>query len=806
MTGIRNQMEVGFEKLAHTIFRHRFKSIVCMMVVVAAFMSQVPKITLDFSTEGFLHKRDPSLLIYNAFRDQFGRDEVVIIALEPPQIFNTDFFTWLKDLQADIEENVPYLDDVTSMINARNTRGNDDELIVEDLLETFPVDETSMGLLKERVLSNPMYKNLLISEDGSTTAMVIKTQNYSSIGKETDVLAGFEEGGDDIGIMNSQPATRAYLSNEENSAIIVAIQSVLEKHARDDIKTYLAGSPAVTHSLKVSMMRDMRKFVMLAVISIAIFLFVMFRRISGVVLPLIVVVCSLLSTLGLMAFFGTAIKLPTQILPSFLLAVCVGASVHILAIFFYRFQKTGHKEASIAYALGHSGLACVMTHVTTAAGLLSFSTSRIAPIADIGLYASFGVMIALVYTLILLPALLGILPLKHRRPCTAGNEPTAMDKIMKWVARLSTQKPVSVLVVSFLIIAVSIPMIFRIRFGHDPLRWFPKDSPVRMATEQIDRKMRGTVNLEIVIDTGRENGLYDPLILKRLEAAATYIETLDYGEVFAGKAWSLTAILKEINQALNENRSVYYNIPQNRDIVAQEFLLFENSGSDDLEDVVDSQFSMARFTVKAPFTDALKYQQLMMDVDRYFDEMFPGVTFQITGMMPLLFRTLANVVVSMTRSYGIAILVITLLMIVLIGRFRIGLLSMIPNIAPILVMLGVMGALSFPMDAFTMMVGSIAIGLAVDDTIHFMHNFRRYYEENGDPVRAVQETLNTTGRAMLVTTVVLSIGFFIFMFADMKNIFNFGFLTGITIIMALLSDYFVAPALMVLANKAVSSK
>ncbi|MDX2447356.1 MAG: MMPL family transporter, partial [Desulfobacterales bacterium] len=111
-----------------------------------------------------------------------------------------------------------------------------------------------------------------------------------------------------------------------------------------------------------------------------------------------------------------------------------------------------------------------------------------------------------------------------------------------------------------------------------------------------------------------------------------------------------------------------------------------------------------------------------------------------------------------------------------------------------------------PMDAFTMMVGSIAIGLAVDDTIHFMHNFRRYYEENGDPVRAVQETLNTTGRAMLVTTVVLSIGFFIFMFADMKNIFNFGFLTGITIIMALLSDYFVAPALMVLANKAVSSK
>jgi len=231
-----------------------------MLVVVAAFISQVPKITLDFSTEGFLHKNDSSILTYNAFRDQFGRDEMVIIAMEPPQIFNTDFFTWLKALQEDIEENVPYLDDVTSIINARNTRGTADELIVEDLLETFPVDETSMALLKQRVMSNPMYKNLLISEDGSTTAMVVKTQNYSSIGKETDVLAGFEEGGDDLGTTDPQPVTRAYLSNEENSAIITAIQSVLAKHARDDTRIYLAGSPAVTHSLKTSMMRDMRKF------------------------------------------------------------------------------------------------------------------------------------------------------------------------------------------------------------------------------------------------------------------------------------------------------------------------------------------------------------------------------------------------------------------------------------------------------------------------------------------------------------------------------------------------------------------
>jgi predicted RND superfamily exporter protein len=155
----------------------------------------------------------------------------------------------------------------------------------------------------------------------------------------------------------------------------------------------------------------------------------------------------------------------------------------------------------------------------------------------------------------------------------------------------------------------------------------------------------------------------------------------------------------------------------------------------------------------------------------------------------------------MAKSYTIALIVITVLMVLLIGKLRIGMLSMIPNLFPICLTLGIMGWFKVPMDLFTMLVGSIAIGLAVDDTIHFMHNFRRYFEESGDAVLAVQETLHTAGRAMLITSCVLSIGFFIFMFASLNNLYNFGWLTGFTIITALLADYFIAPALMVLVHR-----
>ncbi|NVM22769.1 MAG: MMPL family transporter [Desulfobacterales bacterium] len=802
MANLRNRMEKWFENFAHVIYHHRIKTLVIMIVIIAAMISQIPKITIDTSTEGFLHDDDPALLSYNAFRDQFGRDEVIIIALNPANVFDRKFLKKLKALHEELRDNVPYIDDITSLINARNTRGEGDELIVEDLLEKWPQNEKEMSMLKRRILSNQMYKNLLVSEDGNFTTIVIKTHSHSALGQDIDALEGFED--EDLEIKEpkmSVPAEPKYLTDEENTEAVLAAQKVLKNYESDDFPVFMAGSPVVTCFLKKSMMQDMRKFMALAIATVAICLFIMFRRISGVALPLVIVILSLLSTIGIMAMAGVSIKLPTQILPSFLLAVGVGTSVHILAIFYHRYHKSGDKEDAITYALGHSGLAVVMTNVTTACGLLSFSTAELAPIADIGVFAGIGVMLAFVDTIVLLPAVLALVPIPHKRSKENKQQATSMDRFLTGIGNFSTGRPVAILLASALITGLSIIAVANIRFSHNPLGWFPEKNDIRISTEKIDRELKGSISLEVIIDTGKENGLYEPDILNRLEKAATWAESLEYEDVFVGKAWTLTTILKEINRALNENRSAHYIVPQNRDLVAQEFLLFENSGSDDLEDIVDSQFSMARFTIKVPFKDAVKYGKLLNTASGYFEQNFPEAKVNITGMMALLTRTVYNAIRSMAKSYVTALVVITILMIFLIGRIRIGLLSMIPNLVPILLMLGVIGAFSFPMDLFTMMVASIAIGLAVDDTIHFMHNFRRYYEKSGDPKAAVHETLQTTGRAMLVTTIVLSIGFFIYAFATMGNIINFGILTGFTIMMALAADYFIAPALMVVVNK-----
>ena len=801
MTSLRNKIETAFESFAYYLFDNKYKIFISMLVFIGLLASQILKITIDTSTEGFLHESDPILLDYEAFRDQFGRDEMAIIALEPEQVFDLNFLKKLKALHQDLKENLPYLDDITSLVNARNTYGNKEELIVEDLLEPWPENEKELAIIEKRARENQMYTNLLLSEDGRLTTIVIKTNTYSGQKETIDDLSGF---GDEEAL--SQPLEKQnaiYLTDEENSEFVNTLEKIVGRHRTEGVPIFIAGTPVVTDFLKRSMMKNMRQFMGIALLSIAIFLFILFRRLSGVFIPIFIVLVSLVSTLGLMALSGVSIKIPTQILPSFLLSVAVGASVHILVMFFQSFDKHHSKRDSIAHALGHSGLAIVMTSLTTAGGLMSFSTAAVAPIADLGIFASAGVLISLIYTIVFLPALLAILPIrsKNRPNDSIVHGKGLMDMILNTCIHISTRHPKKVLFVAFILTFAALSGAIRIELSHDPVRWLPDRSAVRLANEKLDLALKGTTSLEVILDTQKENGLYDADLLLKLENSSKEMEDYSDEKMYVGKAFSLTSVLKETNQALHGNNPEFYIIPKNRDLIAQELFLFENSGSDDLEDFTDTQFSKARFTIKVPFVDTIAYARFIDTAASHFKKNFPGEKIKLTGMVAILSQVITNAIHSMIKSYGYALTVITLLMIFLIGGVKIGMFSMIPNIFPIILMLGIMGWCNLPMDLFCMMVGSIAIGLAVDDTIHFMHNFRRYYETFHDPEKAVYETLHTTGRAMLVTTCVLSIGFFTFMFSEMNNLLNFGFLTGFALLAALLADYFIAPALMVLLNK-----
>ena len=805
-TALRRRAEAGFEWFGDLIYRRHWLALLLMLCLIVGLASRIPGLKMDTSTEGFLHADDPTLIAYDRFREQYGRDELILLTIKTPDLFRPEALEKLERLHQTLREQTPYLDDITSLINARNTRGAEGELIVEDLLENWPDTEAARVEVKARALANPLYRNMLISDDATITTIVIKTDAYPGSTKVEDVLAGFEDPGQPE---TAEPsAGRVPLSDEQNSEVVNVVRDIAAGFHSEDFRIYLAGSPVVADVLKRSMMTNMKRFMLLSLATISLLLYLLFRRVSGVLLPVAIVMLSLLSTLGLMALAGVPFKLPTQIMPSFLLAVGVGASVHLLAVFYRRLQlqqqeggsrlePSEAKRRGIVYALGHSGLAIVMTSLTTAAGLASFAGAEVAPVSDLGIVAAAGVLISLIFTLVLLPALLSVVPLKMEHGDGARKRHLRFDRLMVAIADIATGNSRTVLLASLLVLLVGIGGALQVKFSHKPFEWLPRSDPTRVATDFVNDHMRGASTVEVVVDTGQENGLYQPAFMQGLEHLGAEIAAIDQGELYVGKTLSLADVLKEINQALNENRSSHYRIPDQRDLIAQEFLLFENSGSDDLEDFVDSQFRQTRFTIKMPWVDSMLYRPFMEDLkQRFAHTLGADREISVTGMVALLGRTMSATIESMKQSYLIAILVITFMMILLIGDIRIGLVSMIPNLTPIVLTLGLMGWFGIPIDLFTMLIGSIAIGLAVDDTIHFMHNYRRYHHETGDVPEAVRSTLLTTGRAMLVTTVVLSCGFFLYMFATLSNLFNFGLLTGFALIMALLADLFLAPALM----------
>lgn len=784
----------------------KLKYLLLLLVLVPTFMiaSQVRNLSIDTSNEGMLHPDDPILTSYNDFRDQFGRDDLLVIAIksEKKEIFTLSFLEKLKKLHNQLEAEIPHLNDITSLVNARDTRGEKDTLLVDDLLVHFPKNDQDLEILKNRVLANPVYRNQLISEDGSFTTILIELDTYSSVGMEDDdLMAGF----DSPDTENSGVTEPQFLTSEENNELVAKAQQIAKAYTGPDFKIYIAGSPIVTQTVKRLMMKDMKKFLRLAVLTIGICLFLMFRRLSGILLPLLVVALTLITTLGLMAKFGFQFKIPTTILPSFLLAVGVGASVHVLSLVFQRLRVNDTKEEALIYALSHSGLAIMMTSLTTAAGLASFAGAKVAPVADLGLFSAIGVMLSLFYTLVLLPALIAIFPIKQKTNVQKTGS-GVFDKFLDWVAIVTTTSPKTIAVLSLIVVigfAVGIP---KINFSHNFMAWLPDTMPVKISTQVIDHNLRGSVALEVILDTGTENGLYNKNVLLAMDKLGNNLESFKQDSLFVGKVLDVTTILREIHKALNENRQEMYRIPENAALIPQEFLLFENSGSDDLETFVDSRFSKARITIKVPWRDALSYVPFMREIEQRFQDSFKAITVggqkievSTTGVMSLYSRILFATMHSAAQSYTIAFVVITLMMILLIGDLRIGLIAMLPNILPIIMVMGFMGWFGIPLDMFTMLVASIAIGLAVDDTIHFVYNFKKYFDETHDVHDAVKRTLHTAGRAMLATSIVLATGFFLFMFASMHNVFNFGMLVGLAIVLALLADFFLAPALMALA-------
>jgi len=797
-------------RIAGWSFDNALSSIIIVLSLSGFLALGLINLKMDSSNEGLFRKDDPILKNYTEFQRQFGRNDIVVAALSSSQVSSSEFMKGLRRFHADLENNVPWLDDVTSLVNVdwmASTEGGG--LKVGKLGDEWPNKGNLSDDSWSDITSSSLYKDTLVSSDGEMVLVVIRALAFERhhaedrASSETDFFLAQEVDStvDNSINKNVLPVEQLKgLDSVQLSEFSNTIELVAAKHRQKGMDIRLAGGPLLDKLHQESMHHDVVVLLLAALLIILMALFFLFRTKTAVFLPALVILLALASVLGLMGWLNVPITQVSQALPALLLMAGVLDSVHLLGLFYVDRRKGIDRRQAIVNAVDYSGMAVLFTSLTTAAGFLAFTVARMKPIADFGWLSALGTVIVLIYTLLLLPAFIRLAP-ESKEKSVEIPFLNFLTGLMVSLSRVGVHHSYKVLMVVVLVCGLALPGVMKNRFSYDVLSWFPEDTQIRIDTLAIDKKIKATVPLEIVVDTKRKNGILTPYFLHRLREFQNYAESIDTEIVSIGRASSIVDVIERIHSQLQgqfQDAGVDTAVPDNENLIHQEMLLYESGGARDIARLVDRSYSKARITIRLAWADGIDMVPLREIVAKKANELFADVaTVKVTGTVDLVATGATDLVKSMVGSYLFAGLSISLMLIVLWRSLTLGFLAMIPNFVVIYLSVAIMGYFDMTINIITVLLGGIALGLAVDDTVHIVNGIRKNLENNQfDFSRAVNDTVTKIGPMLLVTSMVLSGGFFMFSSSAMSALSSFGLLLSLTTLSALIFDILVVPAVM----------
>lgn len=798
MYDYKKKLEKGFKRLGFWVIRCRLIIILLTVMVAGAAITQLPRLSIATSVETLFSQDDRLLTDYQWFRGQFGRDENIVLLVSSGNVFSPEFLSKLKWLHADLENAVPLLKEVRSLANAPYIAATDSGMRAGRILDNPPRTAEESRQFRKRALAYPGLKNLYFTPDGKQAMVVIKTQAVSALTPDGKRLRGYARGVPGA----KRPAhsgEQQSISQVENIAVIAIVEAIIKQYQAEEFRIAFSGTPVYQYHVEPMIRANMIKMCLTILFVPLLLMPIIFGRGSGAFFPQITTILGLLVALGLMALLSVRFSNTSSMLPSIILSIGLTAPIHFLVVF-YKFQNRVGKFRGIIATMQHSGFPITMTSLTTVAGLMTFSFTGIAPIANLVNFTIVGILAILVFTLFSLPAILSILQVVEGvKQGEAIYKASIFNRSLQALGRLGIARPKPVffgfLAVTILA-GINIP---RLHFSHNELHYFERASRFMRQVRFIEKKTGGFRALEIVVDTEKKQGIIDHDLLDAFERMDVYLrsKTDDYVRPFVGRTRSTADLIKEIACGPEHQGDDACKLPEDRRVLTEHFDQLNRLVPETLQHYTDADLSMGRLTAMMYWRDAARDVNFINRVKKFTAVLFDSAARQaVTGVAAINSGILDAMMTSLAIGYGTGFILITILMVLAVGDLRLGLLAMIPNLFPIVIGLGVMGLLKIPLNTYNLIGGCIAVGLAVDDTIHFFHNFRRYYLQSGDISFAVRETLGSAGRALLATTMVLVASFWMRLFSDLKVVSDFGLVMGIALLVAFLADVLLAPALL----------
>ena len=749
------------QKILSWIIKHPVISIGLLIIITVLLCKNVNKLKIDSSAEGLMVEGDPTRDYYEEIKEKFGDDNLTVVVLKNEDIFTTDVLQVISDM-SDAFSSLDGVIKVESLTTVNKIQGGEgDTLDTGSLIDEIPETKEELKELRKISLRNDNYINNVISSDARTSAINIFTETSED--------------------------------KDYNKKLGEWVDGIIDKY-KGDLEVYQIGTPIIKVTFSSYIKDDQMTLVPYAALVLVGILFIAFRNIVGVIIPLSTAGLSILWTFGFMTWLGYPINVVTAIIPALLIAVGSTEDTHMIAEYYIELTK-GHKKINaVRYTMRRLLLPILLTSFTTALGFSTLSVNKITILRQFGIVASFGLVANFIITLVLVPIILRIakVPRRLSQEGTVPGEkkPGALDAMLKGIGRIDLTKKFPIFCVSILIVGLALIGCFRIQVNTDFISFFKEGSFIRKRADDIHKNLAGGLNFYTIIETNKEGGVLEPKTLREISRLERYLN--DTGKF--DKTISIADYLSLMNREMHAGDESFKRVPDTK-ATASQYLLMLDEG--DIAKYLDYDRAAANILVRHNITSSSELRDELKKIQLYCrDNMSPDVKVKVTGENILINNAADAMAKGQVSSLSLALGAIFIIMSILFLSIKAGFLSLIPNFLPIVINFGLMGWLGIPLNAGTCMVAAIALGIAVDDTIHFMTRYHRDMKTNLDQQKAMYDSLLGEGKPILFTSVALAFGFSVMILSNFNPTIQFGFLAAIVMVTAYLSDMFLTPTLM----------
>lgn len=745
------------------ILRHRWLVVVCSALLIGLVASGARFLAFSNDYRMFFSEENPQLLAFEALQNTYTKTDNVLFVVSPKDgnVFTPNILATVEWLTRESWQ-IPYSLRVDSITNYQHTEAEEDDLRVADLVEdALSLDAKGLKKIRQVALSEPLLLNRLISPDGAHTGVNVTVQLPGEKLDEVPEVATFVE----------QLAQRVMQQNpgvEVRVTGLVMMNATFPKMAQQDMQT-------------------LYPLMLLIILAAMVF---MLRSFSGVLVSMLVLIMSVLATLGLTGWLGIRMSPPTTTAPVMVMTLAVADCIHIIVLFLQGMRKGEDKETAMLESLRLNLGPVFLTSITTAIGFLSLNFSDAPPFRDLGNMAAMGVMVAFFLSLSFLPALLMILPVKPGTLHTRG------QGAMEWLGDFVIRHRKRLFWGMAALIVLLVSQVPRNHLNDEFIKYFSENVPFRVDTDYAVEHLTGIYLLEYSLPAAGEGMIASPEYLQHVEAFANWLR--QQPEVLHVN--TITDIMKRLNKNMHGDDLSWYKLPDNQELAAQYLLLYEFSlpFGLDLNNQINVRKSATRLTASLKSVSSEQLLALDEKAAQWLKDNAPEYM-QTHGASPsVMFAHIGHRNIrAMLKGTTVALVLISLILMFSLRSVRIGLVSLIPNLAPIGMAFGLWGILVGQVGLALSVVSGMTIGIVVDDTVHFLSKYLRARREQGlTPEKAVRYAFHTVGTALWVTTLVLMLGFGVLAFSDFELNAGMGLLTAITIGLALFADFFFLPPLL----------